>query len=328
MNVLLSTPLLVSQPEVLGAHLPPIEIMDTPDHITDTVGVPLSSDRSALSEGTDFKYKRCPFTDSPSRSEADQVISGLELERLEETYGQLRRLMLASRASYLAVTESVADRKLQIIDGINILSFMQFLPVYLVLRSENPVPKQGSMPKHIIVGANGAGGAIGALGAYAEVQLIDKPDASAQEKATLYLPNGEAANEAVEQRGSLIGEKTSCVASSKMIKRFINLLREGRNIGFGDILTETDGLLSNEDFAKALIFGSRMEELKASTSKITDIAARHQPLIDKQKSRRHNQLGIARAMATQRAEVAPLVVRCLAINTQLNVCLDRESSPV
>ncbi len=53
MKVLLYTPIAISQSEVLGSHLPAIDIMDTPDHITDVAGVPLSSDRSALSAGTE-----------------------------------------------------------------------------------------------------------------------------------------------------------------------------------------------------------------------------------------------------------------------------------
>ncbi len=306
------TPIYVPESETMGSHLSLDNIFEVHKTITDETGVALGSDRVPTGQGNDFDYRQCPYSDSPSRNVEGRMISGLEHDRLKHSYPDIRRYLLAARAGYLALPTIPENHTLQVIDGVNILAFMHYLPAYLVNRADNPVAVQGELPRHIVVGSNSASGGSGGIGAVARGKL-DLP-----------LASGEAALQAVEDKGTLVGKKTVCAASPRMITNFLNLVREGSSSDeFGDIAHETHGLLPADEFGQALVFGCRMEELYGIIEVMAMLDGAHaKSLAERIEAGADSQ--VWPIMKSFHGMLSPLIAKCVSVTSDLNVCLGRD----
>jgi hypothetical protein len=312
MRELVATPVKIDVPETLGEHMELPEIVNIWGTISDESGVPLDSDLTKLAEGIDFKYKSCPFRESPSRY-GKSIVSGLEQERLSSTHCDTISYLLSVRRKYMEITGFSEDRPLVIVDGQNILGLMQFLPVYLVKRAKDPVDIEGSLPKHLVVGSNSASGSYGALGCYSE------------RSSSLILPDGDVALQKVEEKGSLVGERTACAASPAMIVKFLDLLKNGSSdYEEHDISEATDGLLPESEFGNALIFGQRSEALRSPQSDISHYDERYTEIIKRIAEIPNSQPLMGPILAGFKSLFRPLMIESLVINDDLNRCLGRQ----
>ncbi len=242
-------------------HMELNDVLKSGYFIRDVTGVPLNSDRGeTVPVDIDFAYQACPYSDSPSRYPDGQPhempMSGLERDRLFESYARVRKLTLAVRDAYM--NEKPEDYELTVLDGLNIFAALQYLPKYLVNRAENPVPAD-QLPQHIVVGANCASGSIGAIGAFARGNIIQ------------LLPPAEVMMAAAEEEGSLVGSKTVCAAPPRMIRDYLETLRSGKSITRKNIGAESDGLLKDGELRHALIFGQNIDMIMPTITRLQEV---------------------------------------------------------
>ncbi len=267
----------------LGEHRDFDEIVRTRKGITDITGVPLDSDRNQPPPDLDFEYKACPYSESPSRyphgQPSEVPMSGLESRRLSQSFPEIRRLLLASRIAYLRLIGAGEDHELTVEDGLSILGALQYLPSYLTERYKDPVAPKDELPQHLIVGANCASGATGAVGA------------CAQGDTRLPMPAGEILLQAAETEpdGGLVGRKTVCAASPRMIAQFLNLLRDGsESIDHGTVADETSKMLNPEELGAAVLVGVSLESVLGYNQIAMVADATCAPILEKYNPKKHN----------------------------------------
>lgn len=304
----------------LAAHVPLRQIIEAQASIIDAEGIPLQSDRTPVGNpDIDFEYAACPFANSPSRYPAGQPhetpVSNLERRRLRQSYAGIRAGVLAMREAYIETFGpqfNVNADHLRIADGINILTALQYLPSYVACRADNPVPMAGVIPPRLIVGSNAASGGIAALGAYAKGRI------------GLPFPEGREALECVEQEGSMVGHKTVCAAAPRMITDYLDLLRLGSDdISHGDIETETDGLLSNDEFTTASKFGLQMETVLSLQSQLRGAHETAMQGLRHYQPGKHNPRRLRLIREVFHESLLPIVAGAQILSNGINLCLGR-----
>lgn len=301
-----------------GEHVDIFDILEHRREITDETGVPLSSDRVSPPIDIDFEYTKCPYLDSPTRSPGGRPgkipMSGLERDRLRQSFPEIRRSLLAIRAGYISMLGLEQDKEFTVEDGLNVLSIIQGLPTYLTERSAHSVPINDSLPQHFIVGSNASSGAMAAIGAYA------------QGRPRIIMPEGDVLLHAAETLpgSGLVGKLTVCAAAPSMIKQYLDLVRQGSQVvEFGSVEDETSGLLTTKELGNALLLGVHLESLHGINNDIFNSDCLCLEVLEKYNHRKHNPKKARRAYEDFIADLKSLIPRYDRASYFMNVALGR-----
>ncbi len=222
-------PLISLHVSELGSRLPGVNVLEIVGaHISDSTNVPLVSDRAPkrLTAGIDWQYQSCPFQNSISRypdgKPHETPISGLERKRLQDNYPRSLSIVKVIRDTFVANTRTSGENNVQSLNALEmrgILRALSYFPHYLTLRASNPIPARGALPPEIVVLSNAAAGTLGSLEAYLGPQ---------EDPAFLRMPpKVEEMIMASEELGTMVGDKTVCVASPEQMRHFISYIVNG-----------------------------------------------------------------------------------------------------
>ncbi|MDP3941535.1 MAG: hypothetical protein Q8Q49_04470 [bacterium] len=204
-----------------------ISILQINQAFIDSTGVATTSDRrpELIKDGIDWDYQSNTFYDSSSRYPGGQPhekqMSGFELRRLQQNYPAMLTLIRAVRDDLISSSQgkgSEATKRILTADEMGeVLHALMYLPHYLAHRAQTPIPPMYVLPPAVIILSNASSGANGALEGYLDTYEYSEGK----------VPDVEKMIADAESRGSMVGEKTVCVASPDRMKHFMHAVIEG-----------------------------------------------------------------------------------------------------
>lgn len=234
--------------------------------VVDSTGVPRSSDRGnpELRKHLKFDMRQTPFTDSPSRIQADaedpKPMSEFERKRLANHYAELLSIVGAVRARYITEVRNQGNWMGEVApltskETKEVLSGLFHLPDYLVHRANNSVEPFGVMPPALIIMSNAASGTLGALVGY-----LNKYGESAMKFVT--PPSAKEMIKIAEEdpEAPMVGAKTVCVASPKLMHHFIGSVVHGPGSYYRDAFDLSEWV-SADEYVNMVKFGDHSYEV-------------------------------------------------------------------
>ena len=297
----------------LAPHVPLKTIVETDTLVADVTGIPLLSDRGPLGQEIDFSYRECPYKNSPSRYPDGQPhevpMSELERRRLGESYPDIRRLLLAVREAKMGNVDP--ETEMSVSSALSILGLMQYLPRYLVNRAQKPVDPE-SLPVRLVTASNSASGSIAAIGAFARGRVFQR------------LPQGEVLLAGAEAQGAMVGKKSVCVASPRMIVHFLDTLRAGDpKLSHGTVEEETGGLLRQDEVPRATTFGDLQETVGPVLGELNGVDRTVVEPLRKFNPKKHNARKIRGPLGELEAQLRHTVSALGQISASSNLMLGR-----